>query len=149
MRNGIKAPGGTNPGNESRLASWQCLLFCFASATAAGKSLDSLHTFGHTHAHAREGRPIRGAHRLQIRTTGSSCGTDYRQTVTASGVRRNSSGRRSCGRSWRTVSSCRQRRTASAPITGNGTGRGCGVSDQMRGAVPCVRSWRRSGGGSG
>ena len=147
MRNGIKAPGGTDPGNESRLASWQCLLFCFASATVTGETVTvytDLHTLTHTRARGgrSEGRTVC---RSEQPAAAQSCGTNHRQTVTASGVRRNSSGRRSCGRSWRTVSSCRQRRTASAPITGNGTGRGCGVSDQMRGAVPCVRSWSGSG----
>ena len=71
MRNGIKAPGGTDPGNESRLASWQCLLFCFASDTITGGKFTEVYKSLHSHAHAREGRPIRGAHRLPIRTTGS------------------------------------------------------------------------------
>lgn len=44
-------------------------LFCFGHSNR--RNGDSLHGFTHIHAHAREGRPIRGAHRLQIRTTGS------------------------------------------------------------------------------
>ena len=55
MRNGIKAPGGTDPGNESRLASWQCLLFCFASDTITGGKFTEVYKSLHSHAHAREG----------------------------------------------------------------------------------------------